>query len=153
MMVDGKAEPFPAHGANEENMMKTNYLKLAMFSRAAQTYLADENNKNTKLGYALKRVVSQLDRIQAEHNQRQEDISIDNAATDANGVLLIEADNRFRFTPEGLKNRNKQWRELNEADNYEIEPHFCVDVPELPDEFREAFQGFVIQESKLEAVA
>ena len=68
---------------------------------------------------------------------------------------MIEADGRFRFTPDKLKARNKQWRELDEAENYEIDPHFTTDVPELNEDMREALSGFVIkpEEAKLEAVA
>lgn len=141
--------------------MKTNWQRIVRFSRAAQTYLAEnENNKNTKLGYALKRVTSQLEKIQTDYLQRRDDISIDHAAVDGDGVLLIEADGRFRFTRESLKERNKQWRELDEADIFEIEPHFTTseswaDVPHITEDMREAFSGLVIreEESKLEAVA
>lgn len=134
--------------------MKTSWLKLVEFSRASQAYLAqDEKNKDTKLGYAIKRVSSQLKHIQFEHVQMREDISIDHAATDAGGVLLTEPDGRYRFTPEGLKARNKQWHELEGADNYEIEPYFSTEVPEISDDLREAFEGFVLRDSKLEAVA
>lgn len=136
--------------------MKTSWQKIVKFSRAAQVFLAEnETNKNTKLGYAIKRVTSQLERIQADYLQSREDISIDNAQTDAGGVLLTEADGRFRFTPEKLKTRNKQWRDLEEADSYQIEPHYSTDVPaDLNEDLREALAGFVIRpEERLEAVA
>lgn len=137
--------------------MKTSWQKIVKFSRAAQVFLAEnETNKNTKIGYAIKRVISQLERIQADHFQSREDISIDNASTDANGILLTEADGRLRFTTEQLKTRNKQWRDLEEADNYQIEPHFTTDAPaDLNEDMRSAFAGFVIkpEEARLEAVA
>lgn len=137
--------------------MKTSWQKIVKFSRAAQVFLAEnETNKNTKTGYAIKRVMSQLERIQADHLQSRADISIDNAAVEANGVLLTEADGRFRFAPDKLKTRNKQWRELEETDNHQIEPHFTTDVPaDLNEDMREAFAGFVIkpEEARLEAAA
>lgn len=137
--------------------MKTSWQRILKFSRAAQVYLAEnETNKNTKLGYAIKRLTSQLERIQADHFQSREDISIDNASTDASGVLLTEVDGRLRFTQENLKTRNRQWRALEEKDNYQIEPYFSTDVPaDLNEDLREAFAGFVIkpEEAKLEAVA
>lgn len=135
--------------------MQTSWQKIVKFSRAAQVYLAENETKNTKLAYAIKRVTSQLERIQADHLQKRDDISIDNASTDASGILLTETDGRFRFTPDQLKTRNKQWRELEEADNYQIEPHFTTDLPDLNEDIREAFAGFVIrpEEARLEAVA
>lgn len=134
--------------------MKTSWQRILKFSRAAQAYYSEETNKQTKLGYAIKRVTSQLEKIQADHFQRRDDISIDNASVDGAGILLTEADGRFRFTPDKLKLRNKQWRELEEADNYEIEPYFATDLPpDLSDDLREALTGFVIkQESALHEV-
>lgn len=128
--------------------MKTNWQKIVRFSRAAQAFVAEnETNKNTKLGYAIKRVTSQFEKIQADYLQRRDDISIDNAAVDGNGVLLIEADGRYRFTPEKLKARNKQWRELDESAAFEIEPYFATDLPpDLNEDLRDAFIGFVIKE-------
>lgn len=126
--------------------MKTSWQRIAKFARAVQIYHGEEANKQTKLGYAIKRVTSQLEKIQTDYLQRRDDISIDNAAVDSNGVLLTETDGRFRFTPEKLKTRNKQWRELDESAEFEIEPHFVSDIPELTDDVREAFTGFVIKE-------
>jgi hypothetical protein len=136
--------------------MKTSWPKIVAFSRGAQAYLAqDEANKNTKLGYAIKRVISQLEKIQTDYMQHRDDASIDCAATDEKGVLLTEADGRFRFTPEKLKERNRLWRELDAQEMFEIEPYFATEVPDIDESIREALTGFVIKEDRerLEIVA
>lgn len=126
--------------------MKTNWQAIVKFSRAAQAYNSGDGNKQTKLAYAIKRVTSQLEKIQADYLQSREDISIDHAAVDSNGILLTEADGRYRFTQEKLKTRNSAWRELEETDNYEIEPYFATDIPkDLNEDIHEALTGFVIK--------
>lgn len=128
--------------------MKTTWPKIVSFSRASQAWLSeDEKNKDTKLGYAIKRVTSQLEKLQAVYMQQRDDISIEHAAVDAQGVLLTEPDGRLRFTPEKMKERNRDWRVLDAKEAYEIEPHFATDVPAtLSDELRELMIGFVVKE-------
>ena len=137
-------------------MSKFTWPQIVSFSRSAAAYLAeDEKRKDTKLGYAIKRVTQQLEKLQSEYLQQREDIQINNAATDKDGVLLTETGGDLRYTPDGLKMRNKLWRELDEREIFEVEPYFTTEAPELSEEYQRAFSGFVVkpEESRLEAVA
>jgi len=127
--------------------VKFPWTDIIKFSQASSQYLADEaSNKNTKLGYAIKRVSAQFERLQMRRTEDRNDIDVDNCATDEKGIILTEPDGRFRFTKEGLKARNLALRRLDD-EGFEVEPYFATEIPEDLNEFCvEAFTKFVIRE-------
>lgn len=145
--------------------MKTSWKRCLAFNNLANGFQLngqavpgwlERHPKESKFHYAIKRVLSQIGKINAEMQIKFEDIDIDNAATDANQLILRNPDGSLAYTAEGLKARNKARRELLDREDLEIESHFC---PKLPADLNEAeieiFTGFVIKESepaKLEAV-
>lgn len=107
----------------------------------------------SKFNYALGRVLKRGVKLQAEYQERVEDINIDNCATDKDGVILRDDKGGFRFTKEGEKARNKARGELFRS-SVEIEPHHCAELPDdLTDSEREVFAGFVIKDTVIAAEA
>jgi|ERR1043165_74288 hypothetical protein len=126
--------------------MKTTYEKLFIFANTAQRWLASGKGRTeTKLGYALKRMDSQVKALHEKHQAALQDINIDCCAVDAAGVILNDEYGRLRFTKDGLRERNKKQEELSQSE-IEIEPCFATQTPDdLSDAEREAFAGFVLK--------
>lgn len=129
----------------------------------------DVNNGSTKLGYAIKKisegkVAKAIKEYQAAHQEAYYDSvqrkQVDFALTDktTQAVLLAPkgSERPYQYDKEGLLNVMKAEASfsavsenlLEEFDKkeFEIEPHYAVDLPEdLTDEQKEAFKGFVIE--------
>lgn len=113
------------------------------------------NRQESKLSYAIKRVLAQIEKFNSEKVIEFDNIDIDNCATDANQVILRNPDTTLAFTKEGLKARNLARTELLDKE-VEIEPYYATELPDtLRPEEREILTGFVIKEedAKLSAVA
>lgn len=130
--------------------MKTSWRRLEIFNRVAANYLAQHPNE-TKLKYAIERVQSQLPKIQTRIQEKLGEIEIDCCSVDDRENILRDAQGNLQFTKENLKKRNHETTKLLDAEDIEIDPHFCA-VPEGLSALEEsAFTGLVIQESKLAA--
>lgn len=70
---------------------------------------ADSNTKGIK---KLKKIGDKLKEHLDAYNEKREDIRLDNANTDASGSLLLDEKGDYKFSKEGLKNLNKQIKEL-----------------------------------------
>ena len=104
--------------------------------------------EDSKFKYALYRAVSGTERLREQYTLKLNDIQYDNCATDPETkVILTDPNGGFRYTAEGIKQRDKQ---ISALDNtvVEIDPYY-VDPKELPNDLnyeeREHFEGFVIQ--------
>lgn len=133
---------------------KTTYENLFNFAFAAQSWLAGGKDRDkTKLGYAITRMMPRVQKLQGKYNNGVEDINIDCCATDDKGIILRDEGGNYKFTKDGLKERNKRRESLFESE-IEIEPYFATDVPaDLTDLEREAFYGFIIREEATAAEA
>lgn len=110
--------------------------------------------EESKFNHALRRVSEHALKLNEAVTRRMEDLEIDNQATDGNRVLLYSPDGKPAYTAEGKKALRDATLALNDEE-FEIEPHYCSELPELPDGARGVLTGFVIkaEEAKLEAVA
>jgi hypothetical protein len=110
------------------------------------------HTEDSKFNYALKRVSERAMKINGEVQLKTEDVEIDHQATGEHGVLLYNPDGSRAYTAEGVKALRAAKAALSDLE-FEIEPHYCSDLPELPDNVRELLAGFVVEPAKLEAVA
>ena len=117
-------------------------------------YLEDDNLKNTKFGYAYKRVAEKnyYPRVK-EYNLKLTDIRIDHALVDetTKAIKTTEKGRGFEYTKEELKAviraEDKLLKEWN-IKEYEIEPYFCKKecLPTtLSDELKEMLINIVIE--------
>ena len=144
--------------------MKTSWRKILSFNNFVAGFKAGEqvfpgwlalHPEESKLNYAIKRVVAQVAKINEAIQVKFENLDIDNCAIDANQVILRNPDGTLAFTKEGLKVRNAARAALLDAEDIEIEPCYATEIPEsLTEQEREFFIVFVIkEEEKLSAVA
>lgn len=116
-------------------------------------WLAD-HTEDSKFNYALKRVSDRALKCNEEMKLKIEDAEIDHQATGEHGVLLYNPDGSRAYTAAGVKALREAKTALGELE-FEIEPHYCSELPDLPEGTREILVGFVIkeEEARLEAVA
>jgi hypothetical protein len=126
--------------------MKTTHEDLIAFSQAAQAWLdKDKANANTKLGYAIAKLHTRMKKILDRYNNAREDIQIDTCSPDEKGIILRDERGNYRYTKEGMKERNKQLQALYETP-CEIEPYIATALPDdLTEIERDQFAGFVIR--------
>lgn len=112
-----------------------------------------EHTEDSKFNYALKRVADRALKCNEEMKLKIEDAEIDHQATGEHGVLLYNPDGTRAYTAAGVKALREAKTALSEFE-FEIEPHYCSELPELPDGTKEHLIDFVIKpEAKIEAVA
>lgn len=76
--------------------------------------------EDTKVSQKLSKIAKKLEKYANEYNEQVEEIRIENALTEENGVILKEEKGGYKFSKEGLKNVLKQIKELGEKEfNYE----------------------------------
>jgi competence CoiA-like predicted nuclease len=123
-------------------MQKTNQ-EIIDFINAAALYLK-KSDKDSKFNYALKKVQKSALKLFEQLQEKIERKRIDHCATDADGIILREADRNYRFTKDALKQLNKEVKALYE-EKVEIESYFATEVPKLTEDESEAFMDFVIK--------
>jgi hypothetical protein len=139
--------------------MKTSFKQLQLFGMAAENFLrrhkqkdAPQNGSNTKLEYAIGRVLNQVRKHQETIQEKMSDIEIDLCVVDAHGVIQRDAQGNLQFTRDGIKARNKQQSEVLNREDLEIDPHYVAVLPaDLTPQEREAFVGYVIQPEAVSA--
>ena len=70
---------------------------------------AEPNSKREK---KLKKIAEKIKPIFEEYNEKREDIRLDNAYANAEGVLDLNEKGEYKFTKEGLKQMNKEMKKL-----------------------------------------
>lgn len=127
-------------------MAKTSWNDFNRFQQAARSILDAE--KKTKLRYACERVLAQFVSIAETIQQKQADITLDYALTDAEGVLLTEGNN-YRFKKEDAKKRDAELAALRADRFIDFEPYFATQLPDDLTEYQlQSFTGFVISEQR-----
>jgi hypothetical protein len=125
-------------------ILKTTHRGIIDFLNAASLYLSTHQDE-TKLTYALNRVVKRASKIHGKYLERREELQIDNCVTDDKGKILRDADKGFQFTRDGLKKVNEECRRILDEE-VEIDPYHATELPEnLTQVERDAFMGFVIE--------
>lgn len=136
--------------------MKTSWNRCIEFSNMAQAYLKRTEGQESKLSYAINRVLSRLQKEQAVVSEALSDIEIDYCLTEKRGdneVITRDAQGNLEYTKQGIKDRNKARRAYLNTEDVEIEPYFATSLPKGLNEFElEAFTGFVIREEDAEAI-
>lgn len=114
--------------------------------RIAQRVASALKNPTTKLGYAIYRMSSQVERISQEYAQKTEDIRIDHCSVDEKKNILRDVRGQYLFTPEQLKAANLAMNRLRESE-VEITPYIArIEPDDLTVSEREAFNGIVLPE-------
>ena len=70
---------------------------------------AEPNSKRQK---KLKKIAEKVKSVFEEYNEQREDIRLDNAHANAEGVLDLNEKGEYKFTKEGLKQMNKEMKKL-----------------------------------------
>lgn len=134
------------------------------FQFAAQVYLSLHRDES-KFTYALKKVQKRIDKAaekpKDDYNEKVIDNNVRLASTDKDGNILYEVETVIepsgnkkevntgtpKFKPEALREKNKLQNELGKEflnTVIEFEPYIATEIPELTEEEKEAFTGYVI---------
>lgn len=124
---------------------KTTYEAIAMFINISEAWVKAQEGKKTKLSYAISRVRPRADKLWAKYQNLVEDMNIDHCVVDEKGIIEKDAFGQYKFTKEGLKNRNHQRQELFENE-VQIKPNFALEIPDSLTDFEHfVFEGFVLK--------
>lgn len=136
--------------------MVTTYKKVLEFRAGAQFYEKAEKEKaekekrgrerDSKLAYAIRKVFKKTSSIIEKHEESVQDLRVEHAATDDDGIFLENERGGYRFTKEGTKAFNEAERKLRKAEiNIAGLAHYASEIPkDLDPDFVEIFVGFVI---------
>jgi hypothetical protein len=75
-----------------------------------------KGNPDEKVIKKLKKFAEKLKPYQEEYSAKLQELRLDNAATDKDGVLILNEDGDYKFTKEGIKKLGEQLKELNEKE-------------------------------------
>lgn len=64
----------------------------------------------------LVKFIEKLKPYQQEYSTKIQDLRLDNAATDKDGVLILNSEGEYKFTKEGIKKLTEQVKELGEKE-------------------------------------
>ncbi len=126
--------------------MPITYRRLADFINASAAWLQMENPGPEKFVYALKKVQKAGKSAFRAYEEALEDSAIQQCAADDKGVILRDDKGGLIYTKEGLMLHKAEVRRLNEQEA-DLPPFFvsASNIPALPDDFKDAFEGFVIK--------
>jgi hypothetical protein len=85
------------------------YAELLDLVRNINVVQAEPNSKREK---KLKKIAEKIKPIFEQYNEQREDIRLDNAHSNAEGVLDLNEKSEYKFTKEGLKKMNKDMKQL-----------------------------------------
>ena len=96
-------------------VIKTN-VELLDLVRSLNMTAAD---KGSKAEAKLKKIAEKIKPIFDEYNEKREDVRLDHAYTDKNGVLELNEKGEYKFTKDGIKAMAKDMKKLLE-DTFEF---------------------------------
>lgn len=135
-------------------MTKFSWNQCQQFIQMAEAYL-NANRNETKLTYALKRVVSRVIKQRTKVDERILDINIDHCLTAKQGeqdVIVKDGRGELQYTKEAQKACNAAKLKYMAEANVEVETHFATELPDDLGVFEiDAFAGFVITPEDAEA--
>jgi len=131
-------------------MTKVTNKQVSTFRQNARNYLI-ANPEQSKLQYALSKMLKKTESIQEKYQEEEQEIRIDLATIDKDGVLVIdEKTNSYRYKKEDAKKLDQKLRELANKE-VEIEPYIASHLPEnLEAIWFEFFVPFVIEDKEPE---
>lgn len=68
--------------------------------------------KGSKTEAKLKKIAEKIKPLFEEYNEKREDIRLDHAHTESNGVLDLNEKGEYKFTKEGIKGMSKDMKKL-----------------------------------------
>ena len=80
-----------------------------------------QGNPEEKVIKKLVKFAEKLKPYQEEYASKVQELRLDNAATDKDGVLILKEDGDYKFNKEGLKKLQEQIKELGEKE-FEFKP-------------------------------
>jgi len=80
-----------------------------------------QGNPEEKVIKKLVKFIEKLKPYQEDYNNKVQELRLDNAATDKDGVLILNEKQDYKFTKEGLKKLQEQVKALGEKD-FEFKP-------------------------------
>ncbi|CAB5218464.1 hypothetical protein UFOVP213_19 [uncultured Caudovirales phage] len=80
-----------------------------------------QGNPEEKVIKKLIKFLEKLKPYQEEYNSKVQELRLDNAATDKDGVLILNEKGEYKFTKEGLKKLQGQIKELEQKE-FEFKP-------------------------------
>ena len=80
-----------------------------------------QGNPEEKVIKKLVKFIEKIKPYQEEYASKVQELRLDNAATDKDGVLILKEDGDYKFTKEGLKKLQDQIKELGEKE-FEFKP-------------------------------
>lgn len=75
-----------------------------------------QGNPEEKVIKKLVKFIEKLKPYQEEYASKAQELRLDNAATDKDGVLILNEKQDYKFTKEGLKKLQEQIKDLNEKE-------------------------------------
>jgi len=127
--------------------------------------LPAKNGEESKFSYALKKVTKRIEKAieipREEYTEELTDNNVRLASVDDKGNIVYEVETVIsangekkevktgtpKFTIEKLREKNKLQNELAKkflATEVEFDPYIATEIPELTEEEKEAFTGYVI---------
>jgi ElaB/YqjD/DUF883 family membrane-anchored ribosome-binding protein len=73
---------------------------------------ATPSEKGSKKEAKIKKIAEKIKPIFEEYNEKREDIRLDNAHADSNGILDLNDKGEYKFTKDGLKKMSKEMKDL-----------------------------------------
>lgn len=127
-------------------MTKVTNEQISIFNALASSYVKEFEGKN-KLAHAVKRqqklIKNHVEQIQDE----LQEAAINLASVDDKGNLIVNGDN-YTYTPQKRIELNRKQKEIFKKE-VEIENYYATELPEdLEYHFKEAFNGFVIEDKE-----
>lgn len=147
---------------------KKTYTQIDLFVRVARNLLArtEEKHKNevlpkeSKLRYAIDRVVPKCIDLLTEYNDQITDLMVSYCSVDEKGNILKDSHEQYVYTPTKFTEYNKKFRELWRKTEVDAPQYIATELPEwLDKETKTVFDGFVLKyeeqksEPKLEVVS
>lgn len=125
--------------------MKVTYQQIANFRNAARQFIG-QKPAQTKLHFAINKMMKRTENHHQDFFDKENDIKIEHAQTDKDGVLLINADKAYSYSKENAKKLQADMRKLGRT---EVEVD-VFPVKELPKDLEAAWYEyltpFVIEE-------
>jgi hypothetical protein len=91
-----------------------------------------DTNFETKTIKKIMKIAEKLKPYQEEYNAKIQELRLDNAAVDKDGILFLNEKGEYRFTKEGIKKLQEQIKELGEKD-FDFKPIDVVNPDGLED--------------------
>lgn len=124
------------------------FQQVVNFRQAARTYLGQKQPR-TKLHYALEKMISKTEKIQQEYVDKEQEIRVDLAETDKDGILLITEKGNYSYKKEKAKELQKTLREIGNSP-VSLEVHTVEPPKTLESAWYEFFVPFVIEDKEPE---